>query len=56
MSTVHIPPAAVEIDLPKLEKSLRSPRTLFNHFMSLLTGAMSIMAMVPLASVLGMVL
>jgi phosphate transport system permease protein len=46
------PPSTEEIDLPKLEKSLRSPRTLFSYCMSVATGIVSIVAMVPLASVL----
>lgn len=40
------------IDLPKLEKSLRQPRALFSYTMSLLTGAATISALVPLFSVL----
>jgi phosphate transport system permease protein len=41
-----------EIDLPRLEKTLRSPRTLFSYCMSVLTGVMTIIALVPLFSVL----
>jgi phosphate transport system permease protein len=52
MSTVVQQPRSTDIDLPKLEKSLRSPRTLFSYFMSVCTGIISIVAMVPLASVL----
>jgi phosphate transport system permease protein len=44
------------IDLPRLEKSLQSPRSIFNSFMSMLTGAMTILAMFPLISVLGMLI
>src|SRR5579885_3101880 len=44
------------IDLPKLEKSLQSPRSLFSYFMSLMTGAMTLAAMLPLASVLWMLI
>jgi phosphate transport system permease protein len=44
------------VDLPQLEKSLRSPRSAFSGLMSLLTGAMTIVAMLPLFSVLGMLL
>lgn len=42
------------VDLPKLEKSLQSPRALFSVAMSVLTGAMTIFAMFPLISVLWM--
>jgi phosphate transport system permease protein len=48
--------AVPEIDLPRLEKTLRSPRTLFSYGMSLLTGALTVLAMVPLFSVLFMLL
>ncbi len=41
-----------EVDLPKLEKSLRSTRTLFSYIMSVLTGIASFVAMIPLVSVL----
>ena len=44
--------AAAGIDLPRLEKSLRSPRTLFSATMSLIVGAMTLFAVVPLFSVL----
>ena len=49
-------PVSQEIDLPKLERSLRSPRTLFSVCMSVLTAALTIVAMVPLFSVLIMLL
>ena len=45
-----------EIDLPQLEKTLRSPRTFLSAFLSVLTGAMTVMAMVPLFSVLAMLI
>jgi phosphate transport system permease protein len=45
-----------EVDLPKLEKSLRSIRSLHSAVMSTIIGIMSILAMVPLASVLWMLL
>jgi phosphate transport system permease protein len=45
-----------EIDLPRLEKSLRSPRTLFSYFMSWLTAFLTFLAVVPLVSVLVMLL
>jgi phosphate transport system permease protein len=51
MSVADVPQ---EIDLPRLEKTLRSPRTLFNNFMSTLTALMTLLAMVPLFSVLFM--
>jgi phosphate transport system permease protein len=41
---------------PDLEKRLRSPRTMFSAVLSLLTGIMAVMAMVPLFSVLGMLI
>ena len=44
------------IDLPKLEKSLRSVRSLHSAVMSVIIGALSVLAMVPLASVLWMLL
>ena len=40
------------IELPKLERSLRQPRTLFSLAMSLLTALMTFSALVPLFSVL----
>jgi phosphate transport system permease protein len=45
-----------EVNLPELEKSLRNMRTLNSAFMSVLIGALSVLAMVPLASVLWMLL
>jgi phosphate transport system permease protein len=42
------------IDLPALEKSLRHPRTLFSYVLSVLAGVITIVAMVPLFSVLFM--
>jgi phosphate transport system permease protein len=44
------------IDIPKLEKSLRHPRTFFSALLSVVTGAMAIFAMVPLFSVLAMLI
>jgi phosphate transport system permease protein len=43
-----------EINLPKLEKSLRSTRTLFSYFMSTVAVTMTLLAIVPLFSVLFM--
>src|SRR5262249_50460576 len=47
-------PVAEEIDLPELEKSLRHPRTLFSAVLSVLAGVFTIVAMIPLFSVLFM--
>jgi len=41
-----------ELDLESLERSLRRPRTLFSGLMSLLTAAATLLALVPLLSVL----
>ena len=49
-------PPAAGIDLGKLEKSLRRPRTAFNFVMSGLETLMTIMALVPLFSVVLMLL
>jgi phosphate transport system permease protein len=43
-----------ELDLESLELSLRRPRTFFSYMMSMLTGAATIAALVPLFSVLYM--
>jgi phosphate transport system permease protein len=43
-------------DLPKLEKSLRHPRTLFSSAMSVLACTLTVLAVVPLASVLYMLI
>jgi phosphate transport system permease protein len=56
MSTQPTTAAPQEIDLPMLERSLRSPRALFSVCMSVLTAALTIVAMVPLFSVLVMLL
>ena len=45
-----------EIDLPQLERRLRSPRTLFSACMSGLVAVMTVIAIVPLFSVLFMLL
>jgi phosphate transport system permease protein len=47
---------AVPINLPELEKSLKHMRTLHSAVMSIIIGGMSVLAMVPLASVLWMLL
>lgn len=41
-----------ELDLQSIERSLRRPRTLFSYLMSMLTGAATLLALVPLFSVL----
>jgi phosphate transport system permease protein len=57
MSTVlDPPPAEPSINLPELEKSLRRPRTLLNECLSVLSVALSVVAVIPLFSVLFMVL
>ncbi len=52
MATRPAPEAHEPIDLGNLERSLRQPRSLFNGLMSVLTGAMTAAALVPLFSVL----
>jgi phosphate transport system permease protein len=54
MATAKNPPNAPvpEIDLLRLERSLRQPRQVFSAVMSLLTGAATIAALFPLFSVL----
>jgi phosphate transport system permease protein len=56
MSRADPAAASQEIDLPKLEKTLRSPRTFISAFLSLLTGVMTFLAMFPLFSVLAMLI
>jgi phosphate transport system permease protein len=56
MSTASPSSAPEEIDLPQLEKSLRHPRTLFSAFMSGAVGFMTLLALVPLFSVLIMLI
>jgi phosphate transport system permease protein len=46
----------IKIDMRRLEKSLRRPRSAFSFFMSVLVGLMTIMALVPLFSVVIMLL
>ncbi|MBV8772657.1 MAG: phosphate ABC transporter permease PstA [Deltaproteobacteria bacterium] len=41
-----------QLDLESIERSLRRPRTLFSYLMSMLTGAATVVALVPLFSVL----
>jgi phosphate transport system permease protein len=49
-------PSTTVVDLGKLEKSLRRPRSAFNFFMSGLTTIMTLMALAPLFSVVLMLL
>lgn len=56
MSTVSTPPTETPIDLPQLERSLRSPRTILNWILSFLVGTMAFLAMIPLFSVLYMLI
>ncbi len=56
MSTQPETPAPPKVDLPSLERSLRSPRTLFSAACSLVCCAMAVAAMIPLFSVLIMLL
>ena len=51
---VELTQAFAEIDFPELEKSLRHPRTFFSAFLSVLTGVVTVIACVPLFSVLFM--
>jgi phosphate transport system permease protein len=54
---VGIPSATpLAVDLPQLERRLRSSRTLFSFLMSWLAGVMTVIALVPLLSVLGMLI
>jgi phosphate transport system permease protein len=46
------PPEAGEVDIEALRYSLRRPRSLFSYIMSVLTGAATIAALLPLFSVL----
>lgn len=48
--------ADTPIDLPELERSLRHPRTLFSAILSIVTGIVTVIACVPLFSVLIMLL
>src|SRR6516225_5089205 len=49
-------PVTDEIDIEALRFSLRRPRSLFSYVMSLLTGAATIAALLPLFSVLYLLL
>jgi phosphate transport system permease protein len=55
--TQHLPGITdVPLDLPKLERSLRHPRTFFSSAMSVLACTLTVLAVVPLASVLYMLI
>ena len=57
MATVPLQqPGTSEIDLPNLEKSLRHPRTAFSAALSIIALALSIIAILPLGSVLVMLI
>jgi phosphate transport system permease protein len=56
MSTATPAAPEVAVDLPKLERDLRSPRTLFSYCMSIFTGLLTVLATVPLFSVLVMLI
>lgn len=54
---IAIPPPDVRpVDLPQLERRLRSFRTLFNYSMNLLAAVMTMLALIPLFSVLWMLI
>jgi phosphate transport system permease protein len=55
-SSLHVTDPFEGIDLPKLERSLQSPRTLFSIVMSVFAGVLTVSAMLPLFSVLAMLL
>jgi len=52
--SVEITEAFSDVDFPRLERSLRHPRTLFSAVLSGLTGVITVIACVPLFSVLFM--
>jgi len=52
MAGAHINQPVAEIDIEELRFSLRRPRSLFSYGMSLLTGAATVAALLPLLSVL----
>jgi phosphate transport system permease protein len=53
---VPVAPAPLPPEGPDLARRLRKPRTLFSALMSLLTGGLTLLALVPLVSVLYMLL
>jgi phosphate transport system permease protein len=54
MSQAETPNLLDAVDLPRLERSLRHPRTMFSAVLSVLTGIATVIACVPLFSVLFM--
>jgi phosphate transport system permease protein len=50
------PPPEPPVQMPELERSLRKPRTLLSAVLSILTGIMTLIALVPLFSVLLMLI
>jgi phosphate transport system permease protein len=54
MSQAEMPNRLDGVDLPRLERSLRHPRTMFSAVLSVLTGIATVIACVPLFSVLFM--
>jgi phosphate transport system permease protein len=59
MSALPVPrprPTEVDIPLPDLERRLREPRTLFNAIMNWIVGGLTLLAMIPLFSVIIMLL
>ncbi len=55
-ATAAVTPADKDIDLAELEKSLRHPRSFMSALLSVTTGVLSLIAMVPLFSVIGMLI
>ena len=56
MSQAEMPNLLDGVDLPRLERSLRHPRTMFSAVLSVLTGIATVIACVPLFSVLFMLI
>ena len=56
MSQVTVPPGVQEVAPPQLQRSLRDRRALISALLSMVTGAMTVLACVPLFSVLLMLL
>lgn len=56
MNSVEITEEFEEVDFPTLERSLRHPRTLFSVLLSVGTGVATVVACIPLFSVLAMLI
>jgi phosphate transport system permease protein len=56
MKPTYVPPPDAPVDVPDLERSLRKPRTFFSALLSLTVFGMTLLAVVPLASVLVMLI